>query len=445
MGARNIILYAAPTNYLAVQAFTRITAALLAEGRFSLRDILDMTRVYGHKVVPGRCEGLERDHGIPGDLVKRVAYGDIEPGVVMLVFSTEFQRVSGRFRDRPGRTHLIVDEAGKSPYFMAFIAVADAIMRFRDYPASLVALGDPEQAIAVPEEFKPTVPLLMNRIMKLLHESGLDRVNYEFLKITYRTPKPSEEPISHGFYDGRLQAHHTASYRLRDVRYVFEDGRGRVLSLLRSIGADDSETMRIHDAIYGAVTSDLPMVVLDTGREFTPASRKVPTYDAFRARVAAKAALVLQAYASIEADSPHFKTIVTSPYSDMASNIGFTFASKYTGRATRLLPPDSVTVHSLIGGEADAVVAVMGKEYVSGTLRSSPFIDEDALLTVYFNEPQVLNVQLSRHRRLLVLVGSVDRLAAIRGKREWRKLSRTAEKIIDLAEREQALRLRLQA
>ncbi len=443
VGARDLILYVAPTNYLAVQAFTRITAALLARGGFKLRDILDMTRVYGHKIVPGRCKELERRYGIPEELVKRVAYGDIEPGVVRLIFSTEFQRVSGRLRGRPGKTHLIVDEASKSPYFRAFISVADEIMRFSDYPASLVALGDPEQAIAVPEGFRSSVPLLMNKIIKILHELSLENDNYVFLNITYRIPKPSEEPISHGFYDGRLQAHHRAEYKLRSIKYIFEDNRRRVIGLLRSLGADDSETMRIHDAIYGAVTSDTPIVVLDTRREFTPASRKVPTYDAFRARVATKAALVLQAYASIEGDSSYFKTIVTSPYSDMASNIGFVFASKYASRASRLLPPDSVTVHSLIGGEADAIVAVMGKEYMSGSLRPSLLVDDNALLTIYFNEPQVLNVQLSRHKRLLVLVGSVDRLAAIRGRREWRKLSRTAERIIDLERRGQALRLPL--
>ncbi len=430
--SRELVVYVAPTNYLAVDAFKRIAAALLASGGFTLRDILDMTRVYGHKVALGNCAAL-RGKGVTGDMVRRVIHGEVRPGAVRLVFATEFQRVSGRFAEEPGRVHLIVDEASKSPYFRAFIPMADAVMRFKDYPSSLVALGDPEQAIAVPKELR-RIPLLMEKIMGLLRDNGLERENYELLRVTYRLPKPSEEPISRGFYRSRLQAYYTASRRLGEIRHAFEDARDKVLGLLDELGATDSETKRIHDAIYNAVTSDVPLVVLDTGREFRPTSKSISTYDEERARVAVKAALVLQAYSMLGGSGrPAFETLVTAPYSDMASNVSFAFSVKYTSRLPRLRPPASLTVHSLIGGESDAVVAVLGKEYTPSTGAQSSWAQSDPLLTIYFNEPQVLNVQLSRHKRLLVIVGNVEKLAAARRHQQGRKLSETARGILDLA------------
>ncbi len=439
--SRELVVYVAPTNYLAVEAFKRIAAALLSSGGFTLRDVLDMTRVYGHKVVPGSCADL-RNKGITEDMVRRVIHGEVRPGAVRLVFATEFQRVSGRFAEEPGRVHLIVDEASKSPYFRAFIPMADAVMRFKGYLSSLVALGDPEQAIAVPREFRGTVPLLMEKIMGLLRRHGLEEDNYELLRVTYRLPKPSEEPISHGFYDGKLQAHYTASRRLAEVRYAFEDSREKVLGLLDEIGASDTETMMVHEAIYNAVTSDVPLVVLDTGREFRPASKAISTYDGERARVAVKAALVLQAYSLLGGGPPAFGTLVNAPYSDMASNVSFAFATRYTSRLPRLRPPSSLTVHSHIGGESDFVVAVLGKEYMPSSSKR-PAWAPDPLLTIYFNEPQVLNVQLSRHKKLLVIVGHVGRLAVPRRHPQWRKLADTASSILDLADRGHALHVKL--
>ncbi|MCE4610568.1 MAG: AAA domain-containing protein [Desulfurococcales archaeon] len=437
IASKEIVIYVAPTNHLAVEAFTRISYALLAKGLFSVRDILDMTRVYGYKISPGDCKGLERLHGITEDMVRQVLQGYIEPGTVKLVFTTEFQRVSGRFRDKPDRVHLIVDEASKSPYFRAFLPMADYIMRYEGYPGSLVALGDPEQAIAVPEEFRRDVPLLMNKVIKLLDKGGLKDSNYVFLDTTYRLPNPSEEPISKGFYDGKLRAFYTSSYKLREMRYVFEDERRKVLGELNKLKSLDKETQLVHEALYNAVTSSSPIVILDTGK-FTPISRRavISTYDAVRARVSAKASLILQLYGV----RGGFDVMAISPYSDMASNIQYLLASKY-GSLIKT-PPLSLTVHSVIGGEADAIVAVLGKEYPSSR-GFNLFLDDGAYQTIYFNEPQVLNVQLSRHRRLMVVVGHLDGLTEPRRPRQWKKLSTTAEAMNKLIDQGLAVRVRI--
>ncbi len=437
--SREIIIYVAPTNHLAVEAFVRIASTLLSKGLFTVRDLIDMIRVYGYKISLGDCKSLERLHGVTADMVRQVLQDYIEPGAVKLVFTTEFQRVSGKFRESPEKVHLIVDEASKSPYFRAFLPVADYIMRYSGYPASLIALGDPEQAIAVPEELRKDVPLLMKKVIRLLKEGGLSGSNYVFLNITYRLPKPSEEPISRGFYDGMLKARFTSIERLRDMSEVFVDERERVLEELGKLRALDNETERIHDALYNAVTSDAPIVVIDTGR-FSPLSMRatLSTYDAKRAKASAKALLILGLYRRVAGGE--FDVMALTPYSDMAYNIEYLMASRY-GHLVRTLPP-SRTVHSVIGGEADAIVAVLGKEYALSRVYS-PFMDEREYQTIYFNEPQVLNVQLSRHRKLLVIVGHVDGLASTQKRGEWKKLAVTAETVNRLVDEGLAIRIKV--
>ncbi len=440
-----LVIYVAPTNHLVAQAFERVIAALLTRG-YTIRDIVDHVRVYGSKMTVRDCEKIFRarsvDEAPPNEAsVKRVIYGSVDPGVVRVVFATEYQRVSGRFTSQPDRIHLVVDEASKSPYYRAFISIADAIMRYSDYPASLVALGDPEQAITVPEAFRAQrVSLLMNKVMSLVRQHGLERDNFVMLDTTYRLPGPSEQPISHGFYDDRLRAYEPARWRLRSLHELFEDARAKVEQMLRSMVSWSTELDKLFNAVYEAVTSEKPMVIVETGR-FT-SSRMASTYDPRRTKLGLEVSLILQAYARAARELGSYmepSTMVIAPYSDIATNVAFNFRHSY-GRY--LEPPLSATVQAVIGGEADAVVAILGKEY-SGRSEHEPWVDDSFYQTMYYNEPQVLNVQLSRHHKLMIVIGAVGQLAAARGGWAGRRLSRTAQKMQELAESGAAVHVKL--
>lgn len=440
-----LVIYIAPTNHLVAQAFERVVAALLARG-YTLRDIVDRARVYGSKVTVRDCEKVFRAKGVdespPSETaLKSMVYGPVDPAVVRIVFATEYQRVSGRFTSKPGRIHLVVDEASKSPYYRAFISIADAIMRYSDYPASLVVLGDPEQAITVPETFRAQrVSLLMNKVMYLVRQHGLERDNFVMLDTTYRLPGPSEQPISHGFYDDRLRAYEPARWRLRSLRELFEDTRTRVERMLRSTVSWSTELDKLFNAVYEAVTSEKPLVVVETG-EFS-APRTASTYDKRRTKLGLEVSLILQAYARAARELgsyAEFSTMVIAPYSDIVTNVAFNFKHSY---GQYFEPPLSATVQAVIGGEADAVVAILGKEY-SGRSDYDPWVDDNFYQTMYYNEPQVLNVQLSRHHKLMVVIGAVRKLARAGGSWAGRRLSRTAQKMLELAERGDAVWVRL--
>ena len=437
-----IIVYIAPTNHLAAQAFERVVAALLARG-YTFNDIIYITRLYGSKITVRNCAKIFEQEKIEAGFlndsdVKQVVYGYIDPDIVKIVFATEYQRVSGRFTKKPGRIYLIVDEASKSPYYRAFISVADVIMRYEDYPHTLVALGDPEQAITVPEAFKiRNIPLLMPKIKQLLEENNM-RDYFVMLDTTYRLPKPSEEPISYGFYEDKLRAYEPASFRLRELSSLFEDLRSRAESLIRRAIGWNTRLERVFYSIYDAVSTFRPLVIMKT--HMFRSESTATTYDKTRTNLGILASLVLEAFlteAERTGSYQHSQVMVTAPYSDIVTNVSFNYRQRF-GYLTR--QPRVTTVHAVIGGEADFVVTILGKEY-SGSSYSYYWRSDSAYQTMYFSEPQVLNVQLSRHHKLLVVIGDIDRLASARhiNRHTSRKLSGTAQRLLDLAKSEKAI------
>ena len=70
------------------------------------------------------------------------------------------------------------------------------------------------------------------------------------------------------------------------------------------------------------------------------------------------------------------------------------------------------TVQALLGGEADIHITMLGKEWYGSTPCIRPWQaardDRDDRVTLYYREPELLNVQLSRHSRLLILVGNIS-------------------------------------
>ncbi|KSW12187.1 hypothetical protein CF15_05350 [Pyrodictium occultum] len=429
-----VIIYVAPTNHLAAQAFERVASALLARG-YTLRDIISMVRVYGSKITVKDCGKVlksltGKSGGLSEELLKDITYGPVDPHIVRIVFTTEYQRVSGRFTSKPERVHLIVDEASKTPFYRPFITIVDSIMRYKDYAASMSVLGDPEQAITIPEVFRlRSVDLLMDKVMRLLKKNDLMKSNFVMLDTTYRLPGPSEKPISHGFYDDKLQAFMPAKQRLKDLRDLFIDLAGKVRSKLEIEASWGSRMDRLFGAIYNAASSGVPLVVVETPK-FRGESY-ASTYDAERARLALHASLIFGLYARLARETGEYpipSIMAIAPYSDIEANIAFNFKRLYGNIAE---PPMSATVHAVIGGEADIVVSVLGKEY--DTARGGYVGSDDLYSTVYYNEPQVLNVQLSRHYRMMVVIGSTRQLASAhsyrtrgRGVREVGKIARTA-------------------
>jgi hypothetical protein len=96
----------------------------------------------------------------------------------------------------------------------------------------------------------------------------------------------------------------------------------------------------------------------------------------------------------------------------------------------RLRFDNSHTVQAMIGGEQDFVVTMLGKEYAASDWA-------EAFATLYAREPELLNVQLSRHRRLLVAIGCVECLKNFRLRRggiDDERISETGKKMMELIE-----------
>ncbi len=440
-----VIVYIAPTNHLAAQAFERVVAVLLARD-YTFRDIISIARLYGSKITVKNCTKIFKQFKIGTQApsskeAKQIIYDNVDPDTVKIVFATEYQRVSGRLTRKPDKIYLIVDEASKSPYYRAFISVADAIIRFQDYPYTLVALGDPEQAITVPEAFRiRRVPLLMRKIGQILEENGIQD-KYVMLDTTYRLPKPSEEPISHGFYDDRLHAHEPASFRLKEVGELFQDMRGRAEALIRNHVGWTGRLEKIFNAIYDAATTHRPIIILQT--PYFKSESIAATYDKTRANLGILASLVIEAFITEAERAGSYSiptTMVTAPYSDIVTNISFNYRQKF-GSITR--QPRAATVHAVIGGESDFIVTILGKEYSGSTIQSY-WRPDDEYKTMYFKEPQVLNVQLSRHHKLLIIIGAVDKLASCRSDPyTCKRISGTAQKLLDLSQTGEAITINM--
>jgi len=416
-----IIIYTAPTNFLAWDAFRRVVTALLRKG-FSLRDILDLVRVYGSKIKPCRPGYIPRTDEVRKILgkINQLMSREIDVYIVKLIFAVEFQRVSSKFTAKPSRINFIVDEASKTPYYRFLLPVADAIIRSPGtYPASLMVLGDPEQAITVPEEFRDhRVPLLMRKVIYSLNNLGSNiiRKHHVLLQVTYRLPRPSEEPISHGYYDGRLRSY----YRLTDrgvvcqLLEIISQERAKIETKLQTLPSIwDEITKKLLDAIVCAYANNIPLIAVNT-RRFR--QRAIPTFDPRRVEIATRFAAIF----SVATDYADLRLgyAITAPYSDLVN----TAAYRIRRRLGKVLPkPTTTTVQAMIGNESDIVITMLGKEWSSQ-------VGFDDYETIYAREPEVLNVQLSRHRGLEVIIGDLENLSRFPA----RKVAKTAKQLLSL-------------
>ncbi len=414
--SNELVFYIAPTNELVFDACVRVLAAIfrkVASDRKErcrwARGIPDVVRVLGYRIKSSRRPALQ---GICGDGIEAAKMVDLKIDEnVRLVFSTEFQRPYIEGGKRPIK--VIVDESSKSPYFRALIPMVRRIAasQYRDFPEALVALGDPQQAISITEYGRDI--LLMNVVKRKLRERGLEHL-YKLLDVTFRLPEPSHEPISAGYYGGLLKALEDGSRRLSGFNF---DSRKVLAQMNKYINVSKAEVQRVVSLLEDAINSKIPLAVLDVD-----VFKSGDTLDETRAKLGFYATLAL--YLWSKGLGSGLGLAATSIYTDMSWSIKFQM-----GRLG-LRFDNSYTVQAMIGGEQDFVVTMLGKEYAASNLA-------EMFATLYAKEPELLNVQLSRHRRLLVAIGCVECLKDFslrRGGIYDERISDTGKKMMELIE-----------
>jgi hypothetical protein len=421
--SNELIFYIAPTNELVFDACVRVLAAIfrkVAPDRKErcrwARGIPDVVRVLGYRIKSSRRPALQEICGDGIDAAKMVDLKIDEN--VRLVFSTEFQRPY--IEDKGGKRPIkvIVDESSKSPYFRALIPMVRRIAasQYKDFPEALVALGDPQQAISITEYGRDI--LLMNVVKRKLKEHKLED-RYKLLDVTFRLPEPSHEPISAGYYGGLLKALEDGSRRLSGLNF---DSRNVLAQMNKYINVSKTEVQRVVSLLEEAINSKIPLAVLDV-----EVFKSGDTLDETRAKLGFYATLAL--YLWSKGLGGGLGLAATSIYSDMSWSIDFQM-----GRL-RLGFDNSYTVQAMIGGEQDFVVTMLGKEYAASDWA-------EMFATLYAREPELLNVQLSRHRRLLVAIGCVECLKNFslrRGGVYDERISNTGKKMVELIEGRRAV------
>jgi len=405
---KDVVIYIAPTNRLTWEACARVLSRILRklapdderERCRVVRELPDLVRVLGYKI---RSVGTAL-RGKCGDGVKLSKMVDLKVGeFVRLMFTTEFQRP---YIKSTRDIKLIVDESSKFPYFQAFIPLIRRISskEFRDYPVSMIVLGDPQQAI-MSEGYGRDI-LLINVAKKYLGER-----NYIMLDLTFRLPEPSERPISVGFYEGRLRSVVNRHDRLKGLS-LNSDELLRVLSRYVNVGSD---LQMVVEALEEAINNRIPLVVFETP-QFEPRD----TLDRRRAKLGFYTSLALSVW--LRRCGAHHSLVVTSIYTDLLLAVGFELRR-------RGLSVDRMTVQALIGDERDFVATMLGKEY-------RDVADEYAAM--YAREPELLNVQFSRHRALMAVIGCVNCLSRFPprpGRIRDIRIRATGETLVDMIER----------
>ena len=438
---RILLIYVAPTNHLVYETYERIATELVRKG-IDMQTVLRSMRIYGSKIRPFSRPRSVWHFGseIIDEHLLRGCMGLVDPDEVRVVFTTEFQRVAGRIpKGKFDRIHIIADEASKTPYFRVFLPLADRLARHpEEYPESMLVLGDPQQAITVPEEFKELrVPLLMNHVKGVLRRYGLIDERWRMLTLSFRLPSPSHEPISHGFYEGQLNALYTASERMQIMRDIVQDELNNIIQELRNRGLllDSAMERELISAVETAFSSEIPILLINT-RRFRPGD----TFEEERVKVSFILSALLQGIAS-RCPEP-VSVAVTAPYNDLVGTLAYRFRKR--GLARSIGMPKAITVQAMLGGEADAIITMLGKEWTIEDLYHSTALPLRARLvidyyeTLYPREPEVLNVQLSRHRVFLAVIGNLNRLRWMKIRRDER-ISRTVYHLLQMGEEERAV------
>jgi len=417
----DIILYIGPTNHLVAEMYSKL-AGLYKKLQLEEKDFIKQVRVYGSQFNFKNYAFREQ--------IKEASDG------TRFILTTSYQIPYLQGLKNIERVHILVDEASKSPIHVPFIPL---VQEFTNYlqtgderASSLSILGDPNQAIGIDElRGRKDLLLFLRLIGGLLREEKLDYHNtQEILKnahkhlsgkylavldTTFRLPAPSEEPISHGFYESILKAKYTAKERLEGL---WEGARAKKL---RSI---DNTFEPVVKVLEEALTTNRPLIYVHVKRRSPYKDYYGELFDQKRAEVGLYFAAAL-AYITQESVS------VVTTYNDQAFHMKNLYARDFRGMPERV-KVSFMTTHKALGSEDEHIVAILGKEYFGGS-------GWDEEKTIYYAEPEVFNVQLSRHKKTLIVVGDlqlmynrINKLHSKLGHVMYNNLKTTAGKIIEL-------------
>ena len=421
-----VLVYVAPTNELVKDVATKIIPILTKKLEYSVDDIRKAIRIFGsdfdYRGVPEVRSPINKD--------------------VKIILTTDYQKFYISFKEAEGKGYsfsFLVDEASKSPIYRFLTPIAMELIKAEKrggtepdiHIDSLSVVGDPMQAISkkriytMHREYLLMVNILKNMVYNVdpsladqLGNSALNLYdiiqqnssilsslkNFVMLDVTYRVPAPSHMIISTGFYNGRLSANESVEKRLE-----YRD------DLVRAIGRDFIASNKVARKISEAVANGKGIVYIDVKRtayrDFQ--GENIDSRRAIRAIEAAIAASIVTGKS----------TKIIPVYRDMATYINFIMNTqdRYKKYVEALrnggqgIDISVGTAHSLLGAEDENVVLVLGKEYL-------PAYSDLSSSTMYFAEPEIFNVQFSRHRALLVIVGNLERLY-VNSKRIYRYYS----------------------
>ncbi len=384
----SLLVYLAPTNRLVAEMLEKVAFVYKALGK-SKTDVANEVRVYGSQFNFGEYKQMS-----------------LQPErQVRLVITTEYQRVFNVDAD----FHLMIDEASRSPLHTPFISLAEPLLQKRgEALGSISVIGDPQQAITLNEEFRDVRGrnfLIMNAFLRgLLDEDVRKEVDkneisllkasretlrkyFAFLELSWRMPHPSEVAISRGFYDGMLKS----KFNSNDVLQGLWDSN--VASRLAKM---DDEMKFAVGALEGGITTGIPTFYVKTsGFAYEDGGM---LFDPVRGHAGVLFATCLAAITNK-------RTAILTTYTDQWTQMKLDYAEHYAGIMNSLGRNKNMvsfgTVHRWLGAESDNIVAILGKEHSGGQDMS----------TIYFQEPELLNVQLSRHLKTLTVVGDLGRLA----------------------------------
>jgi len=333
------------------------------------------------------------------------------------------------------RVHLIVDEASTAKLSQVFLPISQALnAKFAEmkeintsFLSSLSIIGDPMQAILISEHnwVKPLIlkiikgviqdpsdrkmveeepDLILDLAEEYLPKSGL---SYYFLRKTFRLPRPSQLLISLPFYRNKLEAQRS----IKDIKIEKDDVS------LEGFVKNTKLLKKVVDGVDNAIDSKIPVVYLKDENPTPYINDIVKKFDEKRATIAVE----LAAYLSKALYEK--KIMIVNPYREMVSQMDYQLKSKFNADKRKV---ELRTVHSALGTDADIVIAVLGKEYMNVGGGGK---------TIYYNIPQALNVQLSRHKGLVFIIGNVEDVAKTANKlKEYSYVGRIEDAIDELSQ-----------
>jgi len=397
-------IYVAPTNELTTSGFARALRPIIKMLSEPIDEILSKIRIYG-STIPSPYFGndlneLKKVATVSNDVLKKMANGGIDDA--MFVFATSYQSVSKRMRELGYKFILFVDEASKMPFYLPFNPVSETELReLRELAQgnasgvvhSLVVVGDERQAVAVGPEYQGygksllLLPMIENILVR---EKGSRQ--FMTLDTTFRLPEPTQWPIGDGFYADtgiQLRAVEDAKNRLENrLRNIdWEERRSRCRNLVSDKG---NLWNTVVGSVENALSSLIPVILVNTKNTIKAGENSEPT----RVRLAAYYAILLKCLLG-----NNVGISVIGPYIDLVEDARY-YLRKIGGAKVNIR---FLTVQSMLGGEDDIVISMLGKEWISVT-------NDDEEVTIYFREPENLNVQLSRHKLMLIVIGNLQTL-----------------------------------